>query len=235
MNISSIALHRAGVYCLLLSVAALWATASASAGVIVGATPFLPSPGLGTVAVPAIITVVPSNDDVPAPGVLDNNIFVPIKRFDFNGYIDIEFTVVPDVLSPGGVTEYQVFESVDNNTGTSWIGYNMYLGFGVGPAWIPSLAGDGLDFDAPIFTTPPVSSAMGPPALGEDALLWSGGVHGAGAETYLFRVDVPDIATLPPLFSSFTLRQIPVAVPEPSTVALVGLVFISVAAIRRRG
>ena len=50
---------------------------------------------------------------MPLAGVLDNNIFVPIKRFDHNGYIDIEFHVAPS----GGVTEYQVFESVDNNTG----------------------------------------------------------------------------------------------------------------------
>ena len=230
MNASSSVLHRAGVVCLLLVVAILWATTSASAGTITGSTGAV-GPGLGTVAVPAIITVVANNDDVPAPGVIDNNIFVPIKRFDFTGYIDIEFAVAPS----GGVTEYQVFESVDNNTGTNWVGYNMFLGTGVGALFVPSPAGDGLDFDAPLFTTAPVSSVMLPPVLGEDALLWSGGVHGSGAESYQFRVDVPD-GVLPPLgFSGFTLRQVPVFVPEPSTIALVGLVLISMTAIRRRG
>jgi hypothetical protein len=73
------------------------------------------SPGLGTVSVPAIVTVNPNNDNVPAAGVGDNNIFVPIKRFDHNGNIDIEFHVAPSQ----GVTEYSVFESVDNNTGSN--------------------------------------------------------------------------------------------------------------------
>lgn len=88
-----------------------------SGGVISGATQFGPhaatGPGLGAVSVPAIVTKSPHNDISPTPGSLDDNIVVPIKRFDFNGYIDIEIAVTPS----GGVTEYQFFESVDNNTG----------------------------------------------------------------------------------------------------------------------
>jgi hypothetical protein len=189
-------------------------------------------PGLGTVTVPAIVTVLPNNDNVPAPGVLDNNIFVPIKRFDFNGFIDIEFSVAPT----SGITEYQVFESVDNNTGTDWNGYRMVLGHGVGPAFVKSALGDDLDFDAPTYDLPPVSSAMaflGAPD--EDTLLFGGGIHGSGAESYRFRVDVPDIATLPPLFSKFTIRQIPRPVPEPSTFMLLSLALAGMLAYRARG
>jgi hypothetical protein len=128
-------------------------TSTVSAGIVSGVTMFGPNagtgPGLGTVSVPAIVTVAPNNDNVPAAGLPDNNIVVPIKRFDHNGNIDIEFRVTPS----DGVTEYQLFESVDNNTGVDWSSYRMELGFGVGAAFVPSLAGDGLDFDFPTFDT----------------------------------------------------------------------------------
>ncbi len=235
MYASMNALYRAGKVCLTVAVAVFCATTSASAGVITGVTMFGPNagvgPGLGTVAVPAIITVLPNNDNVPAAGVLDNNIFVPIKRFDFNGFIDIEFHVAPT----GGVTEYSVFESVDNNTGVPWNGYRMVLGHGVGPGFVPSLPGDGLDFDSPTYDLPPTSSALPIVAApSEDVLLFSGGIHGSGAETYQVRVDVPDVPTFPH-FSSFTLRQVPRPVPEPGTLALLGIALAGMIAYRSRG
>ncbi len=220
--------RRARTAFVIFSLAWLWAT-SASAGTITGATMFGinagTGPGLGTVSVPAIVTVTANNDDVPASDVLDSNIIVPIKRFDNNGFIDIEFSVA----ATAGVTEYLVFESVDNNTGVNWNGYQMYLGFGVGAAFVPSPGGDGLDFDAPLFTTAPTSSVMPIVALGEDSLLWSGGVQGAGAESYQFRLDVPDLSPFPGV-GTFTIRQIPIAVPEPSSVALAAFAFVSLAA-----
>jgi hypothetical protein len=226
--------RRVNIARFLLGLAGICVGSSAFAGIITGVTMFGPQagvgPGLGTVAVPAIVTVLPNNDDVPAPGVLDNNIFVPIKRFDFNGYIDIEFTVAPS----GGTTEYRVFESVDNNTGVDWSGYNMFLGYGVGAAFVPSGPADGLDFDAPLFTLAPVSSALPIVGLGADVLTFSGGTHGSGAESYQIRVDVPDVTTLPPGFGNFTLRQIPVPVPEPSSLVVVGLAFALAAWCRRR-
>jgi len=198
--------------------------------IAVAPAPVASGPGLGTVAVPAIVTASPDNDNVPAAGAPDNNIFVPIKRFDHNGIIDIEFSVAPS----NGVTEYQVFESVDNNTGLPWGLYTMQLGFGTGAAFVKSGAGDGLDFDAPTYDFPPTSSAM--PIVGtpdEDTLVYSGGVHSSGAESYVFRLDVPNLPTVD--FSKFTLRQFPRPVPEPSTIALLGLAIAGFAAYRSRG
>src|SRR6478609_11183527 len=71
--------------------------------------PVASGPGLGFVSIAAILTTNPNNDD--SPGALpDNNIVVPLKRFDSTGYIDIPFTITPTA----GVTEYQVTEFVDN-------------------------------------------------------------------------------------------------------------------------
>jgi hypothetical protein len=176
-------------------------------------------PGLGSVSVPVIWTQNIDNDNQTGGGFLDNNITVPIKRFDNTGDIDIVFNVTPT----NGVTEYKVFESVDNNTGINWAKYTMTLGFGVGASFTPSLPGDGLDFDAPTYDTPPVSSAFANVATAnEDVLVFSNGTHGSGSETYQFRIDVPNLrdvagATAP---LSFTLRQTPIAIPEPGSCLL---------------
>ncbi len=208
--------------------------AAASAGVITGATQFGPhaatGPGLGAVSVPAIVTTLPNNDNSPTPGALDDNIVVPIKRFDFNGYIDIEFAVTPS----GGVTEYQVFESVDNNTGAIWNGYLMMLGYGVGADFVLSTSGDGLDFDVPDLDGVVASSAFSEILTNGEAMLFGGGFHGTGAETIQFRIDVPDVATLPPGFDRFTLRQFPSYVPEPTTLLPVGLAIAGTAILARR-
>jgi hypothetical protein len=232
MNASKkFALYRAVSFAILLIVATFW-TASASAGTIASSpAPVVVGPGLGTVAVPAIVTVQPNNDNVPNPNDLDNNIFVPVKRFDHLGYIDIEFFVAPS----DGVTEYKVFESIDNNTGVNWSSYRMELGYGLGAGFKKSLPGDGLDFDNPTYDLPPTSSAM--PLVGtpdEDTLVFSGAVQGSGAESYQFRIDVPDVPTAD-FFSRFTIRQIPQPVPEPSTVVLIGIALSGMMAFRSRG
>lgn len=201
---------------LLLATACLVAS-PVNAGTISGVTMFGlqagTGPALGTVAVPGIVTVDVNNDNQTGGGPMDNNITVPVKRFDNPGYIDIEFLVSPS----SGVTEYSVLEFVDNNTGTNWSSYRMFLGFGVGPAFVLSGAGDKLDFDFNTFDTAPTSAAFPLVTPGEDSLVFFGGVHSTGAQPYTVRIDVPDLSQ-----GKFTLRQVPV-VPEPASFALAAL------------
>ncbi|QDT73311.1 choice-of-anchor F family protein [Lacipirellula limnantheis] len=230
---SSTARHRV-LACSLTACIVASLAVTASAGVISGATPFGPhavtGPGLGAVSVPAIVTKSPNNDDSPTPGSLDDNIVVPIKRFDFNGYIDIEFAVTPS----GGVTEYQFFESVDNNTGAIWNGYAIILGYGVGPNFVQSTSDDGLDFDVPDLDWGFASSAFSEIITDGESMQFGGRFHGTGAETIQFRLDVPDVATLRPGFDRFTLRQFPSYVPEPTTLVLVSLAVAGTAIQSRR-
>jgi hypothetical protein len=208
------------LFAIALSVAVLYGTANA--GLISSVTTFGTESGtgtgLGTVSVPVILTVNTNNDNQVGGGALDNNITVPIKRFDSNGYIDIVF----NVASTNGVTEYKVFESVDNNTGVDWSKYTMVLGYGWGASFVQSTAGDGLDFDAPDYDSSPVSSSFANVLTNdEDVLVFYSGTHGSGSETYQLRIDVPDIIEASGLPASFTLRQIPIPVPEPSVCLLI--------------
>jgi hypothetical protein len=210
---------------LLALLAALVTIAPASAGTITSANP-ASGPGLGLVAVPNILTITPNNDNEVGPG--SNNIAIAVKRFDSNGSIDIVFNTA---LSQG-VTEYLIFEAVDNNTGVPWANYTMQLGFGTGAGFTQSAAGDGLDFDFPNFDGGvPSSTALPLVATGEDLLTFSGGIHSAGLQTYQVRIDVADLIGRAP---NFTLRQTPVPVPEPATLALAGAALIGALCVRRR-
>ncbi len=208
-----------------IAAACLLGPYAAEAGTIIGVNS-ITGTGLGLGFVPPINTLSEANDNQPGGPGFDANIIVPIKRFDSTGFIDIEFLVRDS--QPGGTTEYQLFESVDNNTFINWSSYTMELGFGTGLAFVQSPGGDGLDFDAPGFDTPPASSAFGSVALGEDLLVFSAGVQTTGSEIYQLRIDVPDGIT------SFTLRQFPTPVPEPSTLALAACALVGVAAMKRR-
>jgi hypothetical protein len=193
---------------------------AAHAGVISSVQMFGPEagtgPGLGTVDVPVVLTLNPNNDNQVGGGFTDNNITVPIKRFDNVGYIDIVF----NVISSDGTTEYFVAETVDNDTGIAWDSYFMQLGFGFGAAFVNSTPLDGLDFDAPTYDFPPTSGAFANIIpLTEDSFQFTTGLHSTGFQPYSFRIDVAD---LPPGMTSFTLRQTPVAVPEPGSLLLLG-------------
>ena len=87
--------------------------------------------------VPAIVTLNADNDNQIGGGATDNNIVIPLKRFDANDYIDIVFTT--DFSQ--GTTEYKVTEFVDNNTGVAWSAYKMQLGTGTGATFVPFSAG----------------------------------------------------------------------------------------------
>jgi hypothetical protein len=225
----------------ILSIGALvlYMSLSAAAGTIqtFPVPPAESGPGLGLVAVPAVLTLSPNNDNVPGnpnPNLQDNNIVVPVKRFDNNDYIDIVFTVD----ASGGVTEYAVSEFVDNNTGINWSSYTMQLGTGVGAGFVMSTAGDGLDFDDPDLDTFPSSLALPTVTTGEDQLVFSGGIQGTGAQPYEFRIDLPDSLTLGPgqavPLLQFTLRQFPTPIPEPTSIALIGMAVVGILGARRR-
>ncbi len=163
-------------------------TPAASAGTIaVTPPPVASGPGLGLVVVPAIVTPNPNNDNRLGGELDDNNLVIPLKRFDSNDYIDLLFTVIPS----DGVTEYKVTEFVDNNTGINWSSYKMQLGFGTGAAFTLSGPADGLDFDAPEFLSPPGSPAMPLVALGPDELNFSGGSQGSGRNPTSFDLIFP--------------------------------------------
>jgi hypothetical protein len=68
---------------------------------------------------------------------------------------------------------------------------------------------------------------------GEDELIFAGGNQTSGAQLYQFRIDLPDLSTLPG-FGSFTLRQLPVPIPEPSAMLLAGMTAVGLAWCRRR-
>ena len=162
-------------------------------------------------------------------GQSPNTILLTQKAFYGIGPADIEFAVEPS----GGVTEYFIIEGVDNGTASPWSSYRMELGFGTGVDFILSDPGDGLDFDAPEFDTPAdFTENFSALSESEDVLVASSGLHsnvlGFSFAMYLFSIDVPDG------IDSFTLRQIPIAVPEPSTAMLFVFALGGIVARRRR-
>jgi hypothetical protein len=175
------------------------------------------SVGLNPIAPP----VDPNNDD--AVGNSPNVVFVHQKDYVGIGPVDIEFTVIPS----GGVTEYAFVEGVQNGTGIPWTDYHIELGFGMGISFLPSPAGDGLDFDHPDLSSPFSFAPFATVIVAEDGVDAFGGVVPSPAfvSPWVFHVDVPDGIT------AFTVRQYPTTttVPEPASgllmvVGLAGLV-----------
>jgi len=156
----------------------------------------------------------PNNDDTA--GASPNTVFVTQKNYIAIGPVDIVFSVT----NSGGVSEYLFTEGVFNNTSLPWGSYHIELGFGHDAGFVKSLAGDGLDFDAPNYNSPfnfnPSPGFFPTVSVTEDDVLASGGVmpYLSFAGYFRFTVDVPDGIT------EFTVRQSPIAVPEPGCLAL---------------
>jgi hypothetical protein len=190
-------------------------------------TGFTWSSGVASVGLnPIDPPVAPNNDSVVGPS--PNVVFVHQKDYVGIGPVDIEFTVVPS----GGVTEYAFVEGVQNGTGISWTDYHIQLGFGMGAAFVPSPAGDGLDFDAPAydspFSFPPFSTVV----VAEDGIDAFGGLVPSPAfvSPWVFHVDVPDGIT------AFTVRQYPTIdlIPEPAVGVLSLLSALAIGCLTRR-
>ncbi len=215
--------------CLALATMLLVASPSVQAGQIT-AWAWDPT-GIASVAlagVPPIAAI--NNDDVA--GISPNVLLVTQKAYFSIGPVDIEFTVAPS----SGVTEYTIIEGVDNGTGIPWSSYRIELGFGVGASFTPSPSGDGLDFDATSFNSPPDFTGSGyfaDVSESEDVLVAFDGIFPVGgfpSPEFRFNIDVPDGIT------SFTIRQQPIGVPEPTTALLtaLGLTGIALATHRKK-
>jgi hypothetical protein len=190
-------------------------------------TGFTWSSGIGSVGLnPIAPPVAPNNDNVTGPS--PNVIFVHQKDYNAVGPVDIEFTVVPS----GGTTEYRFMEGVQNDTGIPWTDYHIELGFGMGALFVPSPAGDGLDFDAPTPDSPFSFNPFTTVVVGEDDIDAYNGVIAPFTFTspFVFHVDVPDGIT------AFTVRQYPTidtVVPEPSGLVLSGMSVVALLRCRR--
>lgn len=196
------------------------------AGEITGVTWFS---GVASIAGTGVAPPVdPLNDNVVGPS--PNVIMIYQKDYVGIGYVDLEISVADN----GGVTEYQIEEGVSNHTGLTWGYYHIELGFGVGLDFEASPPDDDLDFDAPDYDSPvdfnPLPGFFPTQTVSEDDILATGGVmpDGAYAGNFIFHIDVPDGIT------SFTIRQSPVAVPEPSTLVLAMLALAGLALFVRR-
>jgi hypothetical protein len=205
------ALRRFAAVAAPLAVALAFAASTpAKAGEITGFAWFS---GIASVASTTIFPpVAPNNDDVAGPS--PNEVFVTQKNYVGIGPVDLVFPV----RDTGGVTEYVFIEGVTNSTGIDWNGYHIELGFGHGAGFVKSTVGDGLDFDAPDFNSPVnfnpfpgIFPSFSVPT--EDDIVAGGGLmpFPSFAGYFGFHVDVPDGIT------SFTIRQSPLPVPEPST------------------
>lgn len=190
-------------------------TGSLRAGQIVG---FSWSSGIASIAGEPVAPPVDINND-NFVGESPNGILITQKDFfGVNGVADI----VLNVIDSGGTTEYAVAEGVSNSSGVAWDQYRIELGFGEGDAFVASTPGDGLDFDTPDEDSPLDFSAFfsTPTLVGEDVILATGGLFPYLAFTtplFQFSIDVPDG------IESFTIRQIPIAVPEPVSASLIAI------------
>jgi hypothetical protein len=206
----------------LLSVAGAGTDAGAATITSIGSVE-LPGGSTGSIG-PVGATPSPNDDNAVAasPNGFPLSIF-----FNDPGFAEIELALA----SSGGTTEYQLtLQPLVNNSGASWSGFRFELGFGTGTAFVPSGAGDGLDFDAPERDPAPTSSVFASLDAQDDSLEWSGGsVPSVGTVVFTFAIDVPVGLEN----DTFTLRLLPVAVAEPAPLALLGLGFAGIARSRR--
>jgi hypothetical protein len=190
----------------------------------------------GVFTSPNFGTPSPNNDNVASgnPNTISLPGFPgPGLPFSSLAPIDTVFAVQPS----GGATEYFVSDVVVNNTGFTWSGFKLQIGTGTGAGF--ALGGGAVipeiimpDFDIPTRDPFPTASAFSQAASNFFELEYSNGLLGPGATSFLnmtFSLDTPDDISVNG-YTSFTLRQFPLAVPEPASAILlatgiIGLLF----------
>lgn len=231
---------RCGVFTGALFAALLAISVVAEAGTINAGPYFGTGPG-GSGSTIIVAAADAGNDDVTGT-TSDPSLNLQALSASFTAVapIDFVFNVTADnplLVSAG--TEYFFNDVTINNTTTSvWTDFHFQLGMGTGATFATS-PGDGIDFDAPLFTPTPDSNVFTSVATSEDDLVFSGGgtvAPGGGLVEFTFSIDLPFV-TAPPM-GNFTLRMFPTvtvaAVPEPGTALFLGSALILGAAILRR-
>ncbi len=192
----AVATLKATAILVIIAVALCPPGGSAFAGTItayVGAS----GPGLGIVTSGGVTTPSPANDDVA--GASPNTIIITEKRFDsFDG-----IWTIYDVADDGiGTTEYQLTETVVNNTGGIWVGYQVMLGMGTDAGWVHQSLGTGLDFDAADDNSPRTFSVFTTLFYDEVTIDGVDGVILPGeSHVFTYAIDIPDGIT------KFTIRS----------------------------
>ena len=182
-------------------------------------------------AVVPVNTQVPNNfhNISPNPNVFSlPGTTEPALSFDNLNPIDIVFSGQQSV----GLTSYFVQDSVTNQSGADWSGFWLQIGIGTGANFQGDLNGNVNSQLTTFSAFPPAPTASAFTLLGAQpikTLKWLGGAVPAGGRLELsFTIDAADIPI------PFTLRQFPIAVPEPTTIVLfvVGATGLLIASLR---
>lgn len=179
----------------------------------------------------------PGNDEAPGPNPNVATVNVPI------GGLGNVFKLFPfQQGGPAAATEVFVEETIVNLIpgGVNIVDYHMELGWWVGGAFVPSVAGDGFDFDwgasGPSNTPPPTGTALTfsiDNISNEDVLDWFGppNILPSGNALLTFSVDVP--STGPSGTTHWAIRQF-ATVPEPSTFGMLATALLLLVMVRYR-
>lgn len=131
-----------------------------------------------------------------------------------------------EIETTGGQQTMDIIETVFNESGIDWLDYHFILGTGLGEDFVPSTAGDGLGFRSALS----VGQLFPNLDLSEDEAGFDGATVLVGDPAgFELSIALPGDDNF-----TFTLRQYPTVIPEPSTAILCGLALIGLCR-RRRG
>jgi hypothetical protein len=183
-------------------------------------------------ATPSLVTTYALNNDNVTDYTNSNRITLPsdeglvLTAFGPSTFEPMD--VVFDLQPSGGSTEYFLQGEFANLTGVSWSGFRLQIGRGTGANFVP--IGDVVSpevqpprFDLQLDPAP-TASKFATVATSPYEIVWSNGTMEPGfGSVFLglsFSIDTPDDLLPSGGATSFTLRQTPIPVPEPSTFAL---------------